>query len=208
MNQSTLERAFLTRWDQLTRDLDPQPPEPTFQCYFSLERDWVYDFAWIDKLICLDLQGGGWVRGGHSRELGMANDFNKHNAALLLGWRPFLASTSMIDNDPISLVNSILVLLDQPVLSLNAEYSMWIARIKNLTSIGAEVTNNGITLRREKRNAFTLVLSGKEYRTSPHKYLVDGQNEVLNVILRGASTSSTPLPLQKGRASKVQMSLF
>lgn len=201
---STLERAFLTRWEQLTRDLDPQPKPPVAQCYFHLEREWRFDFGWIDSLVLVDLQGGGWVRGAHNRELGMVNDFHKHNAALTMGWKPFLATTSMIEDDPESFINLLLDTMKQPLYVHNAELSMWTARIKNLNSIGAEIDHNGIYVRRERKNCFSMRLSGKEYRTEPEKYLIDGQKKVLSLILSGGV--STPADVK--RSINVQTVMF
>lgn len=183
---SILEQAFLTRWEQAVRDLVPRPPDPVFQCYFHPDRDWVFDFGWVSSLVVVDLQGGGWLtgsrRGGHSRELGMANDCAKHNAALVLGWRPFLATTSMIDNNPQAVIDPILTLLKQPVLSVDAEKHMWVARLRNLTAVGMEISNNGIRVERRKGAKFVVTFARSEHEIKARR-MADARAEVLELIL-------------------------
>lgn len=208
MSQSRLEAAFETRWDQLTRDLRPHPPTPRQQVMFSLERDFRFDFAWVDKMVYLETHGGGWSRGKHNRELGMVEDFTKYNLAVTMGWRGVYATTSMIDNDPQSVVDTVLALLAQPVLAPDYELTMWTARIRNLTKIGEQVTHNGIRVRREKRNGFGLLLSGREYQTAPADRLIDGQREALNLILHGSSDAATPVQMHQQSKTSAQVALF
>lgn len=208
MNQSRLEAAFETRWDQLTRDLRPHPPNPTQQVMFSLEREYRFDAAFIDKLVYVELHGGGFSGGRHNREYGMVDDFTKYNLAVTMGWRGVYATSSMIDNDPQSVVDTVLALLAQPVLAPDYELTMWTARIRNLTKVGEQVTHNGIRIRREKRNRFALLLSGREYQTAPADRLIDGQREALNLILHGSSDASTPVLMRQQSKTSAQVALF
>lgn len=50
-------------------------------------KDWRFDIAIIDNKIAIELEGGVFTRGRHSRGLGMVNDMNKYNAATVNGWR-------------------------------------------------------------------------------------------------------------------------
>lgn len=50
-------------------------------------RRWRLDFAWPPLMVALEIQGGTWVQGGHSRGRGYEADCDKANAATLLGWR-------------------------------------------------------------------------------------------------------------------------
>lgn len=54
---------------------------------FHPTRKWRFDLAWPEKKLALEVQGGIWIQGGHSRGSGMVRDFAKENAAAALGWR-------------------------------------------------------------------------------------------------------------------------
>lgn len=60
-------------------------PTPTDEFRFC-KRRWRLDHAWPDYLVCLEVQGGVWTGGRHSRGKGQIADMEKRNAALLLGW--------------------------------------------------------------------------------------------------------------------------
>jgi len=45
------------------------------------------DFAGIDKKIAIEIEGGTWVFGRHSRGTGFTNDCNKYNWLTMRGWK-------------------------------------------------------------------------------------------------------------------------
>lgn len=49
--------------------------------------DWRFDFAWPDRLVAAEIDGGIWTRGRHTRGAGFIGDLHKMNAAAWLGWR-------------------------------------------------------------------------------------------------------------------------
>lgn len=51
------------------------------------ERKWRFDFAWLEEKVALEVEGGIWIAGGHSRGSGVAKDMAKYNSAVLLGWK-------------------------------------------------------------------------------------------------------------------------
>lgn len=59
-------------------------------------QDWRFDFAWPDLLLAVEVEGGTWMRGRHSRGSGFESDCRKYNTALLLGWRVLRYTGSMI----------------------------------------------------------------------------------------------------------------
>ena len=59
-------------------------------------RQWRLDFAWPSLLVALEIQGGTWVQGGHSRGLGYEADCDKANAATLLGWRVLRVTSNQV----------------------------------------------------------------------------------------------------------------
>lgn len=49
-------------------------------------RRWRFDLARIDIKIAIEVHGGEFIRGGHSRGLGLRRDSEKSREAQLLGW--------------------------------------------------------------------------------------------------------------------------
>lgn len=58
--------------------------------------DYQMDFAWPSLKIGLEVNGGQFVRSGHSSPTGLARDAMKINQANFLGWRLFVVTTSMV----------------------------------------------------------------------------------------------------------------
>jgi len=65
---------------------------------FHDERMWRFDFAWPDKLVALEVQGGIFSRGRHARPRGVLNDYEKFSEAAILGWRVILVTGVEISN--------------------------------------------------------------------------------------------------------------
>ena len=59
------------------------------------DRRWRFDYAWPDRKIALELEGGTWVGGRHTRGAGYRNDCRKYNRAAVLGWIVIRATTDM-----------------------------------------------------------------------------------------------------------------
>ena len=62
-------------------------PKPVLEYRFHPVRKWRMDFAWPEYRIALEVEGGIWIQGRHSRGAGMAKDMEKYNTAAELGWR-------------------------------------------------------------------------------------------------------------------------
>jgi hypothetical protein len=74
-------------------------PEPVREFRFMDERKWRFDLAWpAHGLIAVEVEGGIYSAGRHSRGAGMEADMVKYNRAAELGWRVFRYSPRMIDN--------------------------------------------------------------------------------------------------------------
>lgn len=69
-------------------------PEPVAEYRFHPTRKWRFDFAWPYKTpslagcvgVSLEIDGGVWARGRHTRGKGFIADQEKMNAAIELGW--------------------------------------------------------------------------------------------------------------------------
>lgn len=60
---------------------------PTPEYMFNPVRKWRLDYAWPEQRIALEVEGGIFIHGRHSRGAGMEKDFEKYNTAALQGWR-------------------------------------------------------------------------------------------------------------------------
>ncbi len=60
---------------------------PVRELRFHPSRRWRFDFAFPDKKIAVEVEGGIWARGRHTRGGGYAGDVEKYNEAVKLGWR-------------------------------------------------------------------------------------------------------------------------
>ena len=60
------------------------------------DRGYAWDFAWPDERLLLEIQGGTWIQGAHSRGTGIRRDCEKLCAATLAGWRVMAIDTTMV----------------------------------------------------------------------------------------------------------------
>jgi very-short-patch-repair endonuclease len=71
-------------------------PVPIPEYRFAPPRRWRFDFAWPDRRLALEIEGGVWARGRHVRGRGYEGDCEKYNAAVLQGWSVLRVTTSML----------------------------------------------------------------------------------------------------------------
>lgn len=69
-------------------------PEREYPTGFGKTR---FDFAWPEIKLAVEVEGGTWVTGRHSRGTGYAQDIKKYNAAQLAGWRVIRVTTDMLN---------------------------------------------------------------------------------------------------------------
>lgn len=62
-------------------------PTPEYQFAKDIGRKWRMDWAWPDKLVYLEVDGGLFVNGGHNRGAQMLLTWEKENEASCRGWR-------------------------------------------------------------------------------------------------------------------------
>ena len=109
---SHLEAAFETYWQ-------------VFSCgrYSGYEREhrfarhlgrrFAFDFAWVQQRVAVELEGGTWSGGRHTRGAGYENDCKKYNLAVLEGWAVLRFTSTMLNEDPQGAVLAVLALLEQ-----------------------------------------------------------------------------------------------
>lgn len=61
--------------------------EVVLEKQFHPDRKWRFDMAIPDLLVAIELEGGVWTRGRHTRGAGFLKDVEKYNAGTVLGWR-------------------------------------------------------------------------------------------------------------------------
>jgi hypothetical protein len=64
-------------------------PTPELEFMFAKEigRRWRFDLSWPWCKLAVEVDGGVFVQGRHSRGMGQLADMEKGNCAILLGWR-------------------------------------------------------------------------------------------------------------------------
>jgi very-short-patch-repair endonuclease len=66
---------------------------------FHPTRKWRFDFAFLDIKIAVEIEGGTYINGRHTRGKGYRNDCEKYNAAAVLGWTVLRYTTDMINDN-------------------------------------------------------------------------------------------------------------
>ncbi len=78
-------------------------PEPVAEHRFHPTRRWRFDYAWPDHRVALEVEGGIWSGGRHTRGAGYLGDLEKYNAATLLGWRVLRTTPRSLMSEGINL---------------------------------------------------------------------------------------------------------
>jgi hypothetical protein len=66
------------------------------------ERKWRLDWAWLaPHCVALEVEGGAWTGGRHTRGKGFMGDIEKYNAATVMGWRVFRATPQQVKSGEI-----------------------------------------------------------------------------------------------------------
>jgi hypothetical protein len=91
----------MTRYDSANDELMFQIkaaglPEPIPEHRFHGERRWRFDYAYPEYLIAIEIEGGVWIDGRHTRGGGFEGDCEKYNSAACLGWRLLRFTPAMI----------------------------------------------------------------------------------------------------------------
>jgi very-short-patch-repair endonuclease len=61
-------------------------PEPTREHRFDAVRKWRIDYAWPSVKLAVELEGGAYTQGRHTRGSGFTGDMEKYNALSEQGW--------------------------------------------------------------------------------------------------------------------------
>lgn len=83
----------------LTRIRQHGWPEPEREVRFHPSRRWRLDLAWPGLSLAVEVHGGVYARGRHTRGKGFERDREKMNEAQLSGWIVLEFSTGQIKSD-------------------------------------------------------------------------------------------------------------
>jgi hypothetical protein len=64
-------------------------PPAVAEYRFHTVRRWRFDYAWPEKMVAVEKEGGIWVRGAHTRGVHFLSDCEKYNTATKMGWRVY-----------------------------------------------------------------------------------------------------------------------
>jgi very-short-patch-repair endonuclease len=71
--------------------------EPEREYIFAPPRRWRFDFAWPDKKVAIEIQGGIWNGGRHTRGAGYRADIEKMNTAIMMDWKVFQFTANEVE---------------------------------------------------------------------------------------------------------------
>lgn len=70
------------------------PPER--EVSFAKPRRWRFDFAWPARKVAVEVEGGTWVQGRHTRGASFEADCEKYAEAAILGWIVLRVTGAMV----------------------------------------------------------------------------------------------------------------
>lgn len=90
--RTKLQDAFYNTWVMIGGDRNFWQTEYKFHP----DRRYRFDFANVDRMIAVEVNGGQWTKSGHSTGRGLQRDAEKLNLAQSLGWTVYVLTTSML----------------------------------------------------------------------------------------------------------------
>ena len=69
---------------------------PVREYQFCKDRKWRFDFAWPERMIAVEIEGGHGGR--HQRYYGYQQDCDKYNRATLMGWKVYRFTKKHLSN--------------------------------------------------------------------------------------------------------------
>ena len=79
--------------------------------FFARPRRYRFDFAWPELKVAVEIEGGVWADGRHSRGQGFMEDCQKYNLATELGWIVLRGEVKMVKSG--ELAKSLQIILKQ-----------------------------------------------------------------------------------------------
>lgn len=76
-----------TQYPAVLAMLKHEHPDAVAEHRWHPHRQWRFDFAIPSAKVAIEIDGGCWTGGRHSRGKGMIGDMEKMNTAAIFGWR-------------------------------------------------------------------------------------------------------------------------
>jgi hypothetical protein len=85
-------------------------PVPEREAKIVEGRKFRFDFVWPIQKLAIEIQGSTWIPStGHTSGSGIARDYEKHNLAVLAGWRTlFFTSDAVRDGSALTILEKAL----------------------------------------------------------------------------------------------------
>ena len=79
----------------------PGLPPVICEFRFAPPRRWRFDYAWTEEMVALEVEGGIWTQGRHTRGKGVLGDMEKYNEAAIRGWKVLRATPDQVQSGAI-----------------------------------------------------------------------------------------------------------
>jgi hypothetical protein len=79
-------------------------PEPVAEFRFAPPRRWRFDYAWPAHQLALEVQGGIFTSGRHTRGAALVKEHEKLNEAAIRGWRLLYVTPQQLANGEAALI--------------------------------------------------------------------------------------------------------
>jgi very-short-patch-repair endonuclease len=97
-----LRDEFCAMWDRIGPAIKYQT-----EYRFHAIRRWKFDVAWPGYKVAVELEGGIWTRGRHTRGKGYRRDMEKYNAAAKTGWAVLRYCANDIRESPVQVIEAV-----------------------------------------------------------------------------------------------------
>ncbi|MEN9566322.1 MAG: hypothetical protein RLZZ69_1518 [Cyanobacteriota bacterium] len=103
-NRSSLERKFDILWNKVNPDLDLE-----IERMLIPGRRYRTDYLHTNTKTVIEVHGGEFMSvGGHKTAKGISEDAKKQNALVILGYKPFVLHTSMVNGVEIKRIGEVI----------------------------------------------------------------------------------------------------
>jgi len=83
--------------DQLALELtEAGLPVPERERQVTPGRRYAFDFCWPEQSLAVEVEGGTWTQGRHTRGKGYEEDCRKYNLASIEGWKVLRFTSDMV----------------------------------------------------------------------------------------------------------------
>lgn len=110
--KSKLEKLFDFHWEAMRMEISQSRPGDLIleeEVRFHPTRRWRFDYAHPAAQVAIEIEGGVWVGGRHTRPAGYEKDCEKYNAAAAMGWTVFRLTGNMIGMESIEQIQDVIL---------------------------------------------------------------------------------------------------